>query len=264
MELERHNIERSDFPPSRRGYDPDEVDRHLRQIAEAVERLKAAALEQPTVSGVAAERVQAIVAVAEASAREIEQRASEDAGKALAEAASILADARANADTQAREHLERVERTAGQLIARASELQKRADELLGQLTEAAAAVVDSMRGGAEDLRAELEAMRAELADVREAAPAPPPARTARPAARPEKPAAEAVPPVEPEVIAKTAQKARAAVGGGGRAGEGARLIALNMALSGTPREETARYLAENFDLADQDDLLDEVYARAGG
>ena len=35
--------------------------------------------------------------------------------------------------------------------------------------------------------------------------------------------------------------------GGGR-NEGARLIALNMALSGTPREETARYLNDNFEL----------------
>ena len=45
--------------------------------------------------------------------------------------------------------------------------------------------------------------------------------------------------------------------------EGARLIALNMALSGTPREETARYLRENFELDDADGLLDDVYARAG-
>ena len=45
--------------------------------------------------------------------------------------------------------------------------------------------------------------------------------------------------------------------------EGARLIALNMALSGTPREETARYLNENFELEDVDAMLDDVYARAG-
>jgi cell division septum initiation protein DivIVA len=42
--------------------------------------------------------------------------------------------------------------------------------------------------------------------------------------------------------------------------EGARLIALNMALNGTPRDETARYLGENFQLPDRDGLLDEVYA----
>ena len=45
--------------------------------------------------------------------------------------------------------------------------------------------------------------------------------------------------------------------------EGARLIALNMALSGSSREETAAYLAEHFELADPDALLDDVYARAG-
>jgi DivIVA domain-containing protein len=44
---------------------------------------------------------------------------------------------------------------------------------------------------------------------------------------------------------------------------GARLIALNMALGGTPREETARYLAEHFQLADLEALLDDVYSRAG-
>jgi hypothetical protein len=44
---------------------------------------------------------------------------------------------------------------------------------------------------------------------------------------------------------------------------GARLIALNMALDGKPREETGRYLAEHFSLADPEALLDDVYARAG-
>ena len=34
-----------------------------------------------------------------------------------------------------------------------------------------------------------------------------------------------------------------------------------MALNGTPREETSRYLEENFDLEDQGTILDEVYAR---
>ena len=35
-----------------------------------------------------------------------------------------------------------------------------------------------------------------------------------------------------------------------------------MALNGTPRDETDRYLSENFDLADREGLLDEVYAKA--
>jgi hypothetical protein len=45
--------------------------------------------------------------------------------------------------------------------------------------------------------------------------------------------------------------------------EGARLVALNMALRGTPRDETARYLREKYDFADSDALLDDVYAKAG-
>jgi hypothetical protein len=34
-----------------------------------------------------------------------------------------------------------------------------------------------------------------------------------------------------------------------------------MALNGSSREETARYLSENFQLDDPEPLLDEVYAR---
>jgi DivIVA domain-containing protein len=54
-------------------------------------------------------------------------------------------------------------------------------------------------------------------------------------------------------------------GNGAPAGDdeaGARLIALNMALSGKPRDETAAYLAEHFTLADPEALLDDVYDRA--
>jgi hypothetical protein len=62
------------------------------------------------------------------------------------------------------------------------------------------------------------------------------------------------------------------IGPGGEAGadgtdedlEGARLIALNMALNGQSRAETDKYLAENFDLSDRAALLDEVYATVEG
>jgi hypothetical protein len=69
-----------------------------------------------------------------------------------------------------------------------------------------------------------------------------------------------VPEPETEFAEPEPEPAPAGAGGGS---EGARLVALNMALNGTPREETAAYLAENFDLPDQDALLDEVYSRAG-
>jgi hypothetical protein len=46
--------------------------------------------------------------------------------------------------------------------------------------------------------------------------------------------------------------------------DGARLVALNMALNGDSREETGKYLAENFDVPDRERLLDEVYAAMEG
>lgn len=46
--------------------------------------------------------------------------------------------------------------------------------------------------------------------------------------------------------------------------DGARLVALNMALNGDSREETGQYLAENFRVPDRERLLDEVYAAIEG
>jgi hypothetical protein len=46
--------------------------------------------------------------------------------------------------------------------------------------------------------------------------------------------------------------------------DGARLIALNMALNGESRADTERYLAENFALADRQKLIEEVYAAIEG
>jgi len=45
--------------------------------------------------------------------------------------------------------------------------------------------------------------------------------------------------------------------------EAARLVALDMALGGTPREETEAYLAEHYALPDPGRVLDDVYALAG-
>jgi hypothetical protein len=44
---------------------------------------------------------------------------------------------------------------------------------------------------------------------------------------------------------------------------GARLVALTMAREGTPREETAQFLAEHYAVPDLDALLDAVYASPG-
>ena len=60
------------------------------------------------------------------------------------------------------------------------------------------------------------------------------------------------------MVARATGGRRAADAGGDL--DGARLIALNMALNGESRADTERYLAENFQLPDRQKLIDEVYA----
>src|SRR5213592_1761457 len=95
------------------------------------------------------------------------------------------------------------------------------------------------------LRQDLDSLEGRLKEVAKqdapAAPAPETAKTTR---------APKAPPAPPK-----AEEADV---------EGARLIALNMALNGEPREATDKYLADNFDLTDRDKLLDEVYASVEG
>ena len=104
------------------------------------------------------------------------------------------------------------------------------------------------------LRTELEALAAE-----EAQPAPEPEEVAEDdtlIAEAEAAAARAPEVGEAEAAASEAPAADVP--------EGARLLALKMALDGRPRDETAAYLRENFELDDPEALLDEVYARVGG
>src|SRR3954452_19705046 len=107
------------------------------------------------------------------------------------------------------------------------------------------------------LVAELEEL-AELARAEAAAPAPLPTQ---PPAAPVPAALEPAPAVEP--VPQPEPPAEAALKPATAAPEGARLVALNMALRGTPRDETARYLRENYDFEDSDGLLDDVYLRGG-
>ena len=68
---------------------------------------------------------------------------------------------------------------------------------------------------------------------------------------------------EPEPEREPAPTAPPAAGPRSDDEAGARLVALNMALEGTPRDATARFLAEHYELGDVDALLDDVYASAG-
>ncbi len=158
-------------------------------------------------------------------------------------AAELRAEAAQEIDTQ----LERAEAVAGRLAERANTIE-----------QALQGIADSVRDELSALRADLEELRAVgegVAEARaEAAAEPAPA-----AAEPEPVAAEPEP--ETAELEAAASPANGPPAGDGH--EGARLIALNMALNGSPREETARYLEENFELENPEALLDEVYARVG-
>jgi hypothetical protein len=112
---------------------------------------------------------------------------------------------------------------------------ERADQLRRRLDELSAAVAEAIAG----LREELEGLREEAEPEPEAAPALAPAEEVAALAAEPTPAPEAPAP------------------------EGARLLALKMALDGRSRDETAAYLRDNFELDDPEALLDEVYAQAG-
>jgi len=308
LELDRHFIERNDFSAARRGYDPDEVDRHLREIADAVNELKRSQKRSPsTIAAQAAEQVRGIVEAAERSASDIQEQAEGEAKRITDDASARARESRERADADAVDRVRKAEEATENMLQRANNVEGEIDRLLGEMRSAATNLVEHIKTGTTSLEGELTAIRTEFESVREdrlepigaggggaattdgGEPGPVDAEPEvveaveeaaqdQPAVEEEEeleveetePAAEveeADEAEEAEEAEDATEEAPAAESGGGRSirgAEGARLIALNMALNGTPRDETARYLSQNFDLDDQDALLDEVYARVGG
>jgi DivIVA domain-containing protein len=257
--LDRQSIEKRDFPIGRRGYDPDAVDAHLALLADEVEAIKRSAGRPrgETLASAASEQVRLIVEAAEQSAQDIEREADLEARRIRQEAREAAEKARTDAGNQAREHVQRVSEAANSLLERIDAMETEVRNLLEGLRTGAGRVTSDLallQGAVGELRGsgsfESETpARGRAADV----PAAEPGASEEPAvAEPEDAPAEAAPTSAEE-------------GDGDRPAdeEGARLIALNMALNGTPRDETERYLEENFELEDADALLDDVYARAG-
>ena len=235
MALDRQTIMRDDFPSNRRGYDPAAVDAHLDRIADAVDDLRRQAAAPAPLSAQAGEQVKAIVEAAERGAQEIRDAAQ-------AEAHQHVANVTAAAD-RLRERIEQMERDMTQLVI---DLREGADRLRDDL--------DGLQAGTDALST---AGGAAPAAPEPAAPLPEP----RAVASPPEPPAGAEPPVAPESSPAPEPSATPEPKNGDSAA--ARIVALDMALSGTSREDTDRYLAENYELPDRAALLDEVYAAAG-
>jgi DivIVA domain-containing protein len=146
--------------------------------------------------------------------------------RAILEAAEAGArQLRDEAGREASGHVERVEDAAKAMLEKLDRLQEELDRLLGGL-----------KASAETLAGSLEALSRDVGTLGGPDPAPAPV-----------PAPAVPPPAGPRSDDEA----------------GARLVALNMALEGTPREETARFLAEHYELGDVEALLDDVYASAG-
>jgi hypothetical protein len=284
VDLDRQSIEKCDFPVGRRGYDPAAVDGHLRALASEVEELQRtlAGRGADSLAASAGTQVQAIVAAAEVAAAEIEGDAKSSAQSTRAQAARDAEQTRADAIAKAQAHVAEVGRATATLLGRV-------EALSGET----GALVDNLRAGATRLAGDLASVETNMGELYDAAsgrssetvsavakeappqpeaPAPPPDMPPAPvaAAQPAPAHPESAPPLPPPPAppappippAPTAPPEQPAVENGDL--DGARLVALNMALNGDSREETDRYLAENYEVADRQQLLDEVYAAIEG
>jgi DivIVA domain-containing protein len=169
-----------------------------------------------------------------------------DQVKAIVEAAERSAEEiRYAAQAEAREHVAHVTDAADRLRERIEQMERDVTQL-----------VMDLRAGAERLRGDLEDLQAGTDELSQAR------AEAEPVAAAREPEPERQPEPGPEPTAPVASAADPAPKNGDTAA--ARIVALDMAFSGTPRDEIDRYLAENYDVPDRAALLDEVYAATGG
>ncbi len=270
MALDRQSIEKRDFPFGRRGYEPAAVDAHLAAIAREVEALKrsqpatpaapaAAPGPRESLASVASAQVQAIVEAAESSAAAIERDAQDQAEQSAQDAAREAQRIRDEAVERSQEHVGSVHEATALMLQRVDAMESELNSL-----------VESLRTGANRLNADLSLLSGNMGELYDAAGRSADDTIAAAPIVDEVVIVEAVEElivvVEDEEPEDLVEDAPAAAGGGAddEELEGARLIALNMALNGQSRAETDKYLAENFDLNDRETLLDEVYATVEG
>jgi DivIVA domain-containing protein len=272
VDFDRQAVERRDFPIGRRGYDPAAVDAHLRALADELEQLQRAAITgggDASVASTAGTQVQSILQAAETAAAEIERHALENARQ-------LREDADRDADRTREEAVER----ARQHVAAVAGVTARLLEHVGSMDGEVSALVESMRAGAGRLAADLSAVETGMSELYDAASGrlsaaaePEPQRRYEPEpqrqAEPEQQRAfeaelDSAFDATPQPVGAPVQAGVQEASAGGSDVDGARLIALNMALNGESRADTERYLAENFQLPDRLKLIDEVYSAIEG
>jgi DivIVA domain-containing protein len=284
VDIDRQAIEKRDFPIGRRGYDPAAVDAHLRALAAEVEelqRVSAGGGGEPSLALTAGTQVQSILQAAETAAADIERLALDDARSAREEADRDAERTREEAIGRARAHVAAVAQATSVLLERVSSMD-------GEVS----ALIESLRAGASRLAGDLAAVEknmGELYDASSGRVGSPEDREGSSAAvqiefveaiigvpqeqgPPESPVAppptalpsQAVPAQPTRRVTSSAQAAAETATPGDGDLDSARLVALNMALNGESRADADRYLAENFQLADREKLVEEVYAAIEG
>ncbi|MGH2924424.1 MAG: hypothetical protein ACRDK1_00470 [Solirubrobacterales bacterium] len=155
-----------------------------------------------------------------------------------------------------RSALDAAQRRAQEIVAQAeadakgirAEAEAAAKRIRTEAEDAAGRIRGQAEGQAQrrlqEVRGALDELRGRLSDEGEAAGS----------------ATAATPP--PPASAEPSPTPKAEPSGAGDAA--ARLVAMKLALDGTPRDEARTQLAAEFEVADLDGLLDEVYARATG
>jgi chromosome segregation ATPase len=151
--------------------------------------------------------------------------------------------------------LEAAQTTAAEIEREAQrDAQSTREQAAGEL-ERARAHVETLARAAASLLAQVQSLHGEVSAL---------ARSLRAEGASQEDASETSPALVPAVEEPVAEEEPEAVPPRGEDLDGARLVALNMALSGEPRDQTDRYLADSFQLSDRAKLLDEVYAAIEG
>ena len=269
-------------------------------MAEEVEGLRSSAGSRrggQSLAGTAAAQVQAIVEAAEQSAASIEREAQDEAARIREDADRGAESTRSDAIAQSQEHVSKVRDSTSGMLARVDAMESELGALVeslrtgGNRLNADLALLEGNMG--ELYSASGDGGGAPSGGGQVAPPAQQPEQSVAPEAAA---TASGVPQAGDDEVADEADELgyegageaaadaeavssgsgdlaqaddEAAPDAGDASGatpsdaddvEGARLVALNMALNGQSRDETERYLSENFELSDRGSLLDEVYA----
>ena len=290
--MEREEIVRDDFPTVRKGWSPEAVEAHLRAVADWVAATNSRAKEKATpTADAASERVGAVLAAAESAAAELIEEAEAEAERIVIAARAEADQIRAAARTESEQAVDAASREASSRVEQAQAavegLVAQADRLRAQVSALGRDLASNVPGlgsspstepGLDEIpempaeptgegKAEAEPEKSEP-KATETVAEPKAAAEPKPKAAP-KPAA-ARKPTDDELIARLRASAEApeaeeppapAVSGSEQGA--ARLVAMNMALDGSSREQIAKQLKAEFGSVEGvDSLLDDVLERA--